>query len=244
LPSLSLSHCHPSLSPPTTTILFLILSIIIIITTTMSSTARSSAAAFATLTVQRLSDKAKLPVRGSEFAAGLDLSSAVDMVVKAGERAIVATDLSIACPAGTYARIAPRSGLAAKYGIDVGAGVVDADYRGPVGVILFNFGKDDFEIKQGDRIAQLILEQIVMPNIVEIGMNEKLPATERGAAGFGSTGGFIDNTNNDASTTTTNAAAGTSATKKQRTISPTGSAEDSDKEEDNAAGGEASTEKA
>jgi dUTP pyrophosphatase len=185
----------------------------------------------ATLTVQRLSEKAKIPVRGSEFAAGLDLSSAVDVTIKAGERAIVATDLSIACPAGTYARIAPRSGLAAKYGIDVGAGVVDADYRGPVGVILFNFGKDDFEIKQGDRIAQLILEQILMPEIVEVGKDEKLPETERGAAGFGSTGGFIDNTNNKATTTSAAAAAAgedkTSPTKKQRTtISPSGSLEE------------------
>lgn len=212
--------------------------------TSISTSMKTSVMRSATLTVQRLSEKAKLPVRGSEFAAGLDLSSAVDVTIKAGERAIVATDLSIACPAGTYARIAPRSGLAAKYGIDVGAGVVDADYRGPVGVILFNFGKDDFEIKQGDRIAQLILEQIVMPEIVEIGKHEKMPETERGAAGFGSTGGFIDNTINKTTTTSAAAAAGddkTSPTKKQRTttISPAVSLEE---ETDNA--GEASTEKA
>jgi dUTP pyrophosphatase len=248
LPSLFLSFSDHTLSTYNTTIRFLIFfSSIIIMSTNASLVARSAAAFANTLTVQRLSDKAKLPVRGSEFAAGLDLSSAVDLVVKAGERAIVATDLRIACPAGTYARIAPRSGLAAKYGIDVGAGVVDADYRGPVGVILFNFGTDDFEIKQGDRIAQLILERICMPDIVEIGMDETLPATERGAAGFGSTGGFVDK---NATTTIGGGAAEaevgapddkTSATKKQRTISPTGSAAE---EETDDAGEAASAEKA
>jgi dUTP pyrophosphatase len=160
----------------------------------------------ATLSVKRLSDKATLPKRGSEFAAGLDLSSAEDMVIPAGKRALVKTDLSIACPPGTYARIAPRSGLALKKGIDVGAGVVDADYRGPVGVILFNKGDDDFEIKVGDRIAQLILEQIILPDIIE---TDELPDTVRGEGGFGSTGVEEKLTEED------------NATKKQRTISPT-----------------------
>jgi len=101
---------------------------------------------------------------------------------------LVATDLSIACPQGTYARIAPRSGLAYKKGIDVGAGVIDADYRGPLGVILFNFGDSVFEIKQGDRIAQLILEQIVLPDVVECVDGDLPKVGERGVAGFGSTG--------------------------------------------------------
>jgi len=97
----------------------------------------------------------------------------------------VKTDLSIAIPRGTYARVAPRSGLAWKKFIDVGAGVVDYDYRGNVGVILFNHGDEDFEVKKGDRVAQLILEQILTPDVVEC---EDLDATERGAGGFGSTG--------------------------------------------------------
>ena len=106
-------------------------------------------------------------------------------VIPAGGRGVVKTDISIACPAGTYARIAPRSGLAVKKGIDVGAGVVDADYRGNVGVVLFNFGTEDFTVDVGDRIAQLILEKVNMAPVVEV---EELTETERGAGGFGSTG--------------------------------------------------------
>jgi len=137
--------------------------------------------------VKRLSEHAVLPTRGSDYAAGLDLSAAVHKIIPVGQRALVPTDLSIACPPGTYARIAPRSGLAYKKGIDVGAGVIDADYRGPVGVILFNFGEEDFVVQPGDRIAQLILEQIVLPDVVEV--EGDLPQVGvRGEAGFGSTG--------------------------------------------------------
>ena len=81
--------------------------------------------------------------------------------------------------------MAPRSGLAWKKFIDVGAGVVDYDYRGNVGVILFNHGEEDFVVRKGDRVAQLILERIVTPDVVEC---EDLEDTERGAGGFGSTG--------------------------------------------------------
>lgn len=137
------------------------------------------------LKVKKLSEKAILPSRGSSLAAGYDLSSAVDTKVPARGKALVPTDLSIAIPEGTYARVAPRSGLAWKHSIDVGAGVIDADYRGPVGVILFNFSDDDFEVKVGDRIAQLIIERIMTPDVVEV---EDLDATVRGAGGFGSTG--------------------------------------------------------
>lgn len=80
---------------------------------------------------------------------------------------------------------APRSGLALKHAIDVGAGVIDADYRGPVGVILFNHSDVDFEVKAGDRIAQMILEKIVTPEVIEV---EDLDSTLRGEGGFGSTG--------------------------------------------------------
>lgn len=96
------------------------------------------------LKVKRLSEHAILPTRGSSGAAGYDLSSAYDDVVPARGKAIIKTDLSIAIPSGTYARIAPRSGLAVKHFIDTGAGVVDEDYRGPVGVVLFNHSEADF----------------------------------------------------------------------------------------------------
>lgn len=81
--------------------------------------------------------------------------------------------------------LAPRSGLTWKHSIDVGAGVIDADYRGPVGVILFNHSDVDFTVKPGDRIAQMIIERILTPEVLEV---EDLDATVRGAGGFGSTG--------------------------------------------------------
>lgn len=137
------------------------------------------------LRVKKLSLKAILPSRGSALAAGYDLSSASSCVVPARGKALVPTDLSIAIPEGTYARIAPRSGLAWKHSIDVGAGVIDADYRGPVGVILFNHSDQDFEVKVGDRIAQLIIEKILTPKALEV---EDLDSTFRGVGGFGSTG--------------------------------------------------------
>lgn len=81
--------------------------------------------------------------------------------------------------------VAPRSGLAWKHSIDVGAGVIDADYRGPLGVILFNHSDVDFEVKVGDRIAQLIIEKIMTPDVLEV---DDLDSTTRGTGGFGSTG--------------------------------------------------------
>jgi dUTP pyrophosphatase len=150
------------------------------------------------LRVKRLSDKAVLPTRGSEWSAGYDLSSAKALSIPPGGRAIVPTDLSIACPAGTYGRVAPRSGLTVKHGIHVGAGVIDADYRGPVGVVLFNLGDNEFHIQPGDRVAQLVLEQIMIVPVEEV---EALEETVRGSGGFGSTGIAAAN-------------------KKQRTITP------------------------
>lgn len=137
------------------------------------------------LLVKKLSDKARLPTRGSAFAAGYDLYAAKDTTVPARGKVLVSTDISIACPAGTYGRIAPRSGLASKNFIDTGAGVIDADYRGEVKVLLFNHAETDFEIKEGDRIAQLVLERIYTPDVVEV---QELEESVRGAGGFGSTG--------------------------------------------------------
>ncbi|KAK8795329.1 hypothetical protein WA588_004176 [Blastocystis sp. NMH] len=141
-----------------------------------------------TLYIKKLSDNATTPVRGSPNAAGYDLFSAADIVVPAHQKALVPTDLSVAIPKNCYGRVAPRSGLALKKFIDVGAGVIDCDYRGPLGIVLFNFADTDFEgipLKKGDRVAQLILERICMAPIVEV---DSLDETERGAGGFGSTG--------------------------------------------------------
>jgi len=136
--------------------------------------------------VKRLSKNAKLPTRGSALAAGYDLYSAERKVVPAHGKALVDTQLSIAVPPGTYGRVAPRSGLASKFMIDTGAGVIDADYRGVIFVLLFNHSDKDFQVEEGDRIAQIIFEKICTPEVQEV---DDLGATDRGTNGFGSTGG-------------------------------------------------------
>jgi len=134
---------------------------------------------------KKLDENAVIPTRGSESAAGMDLTSVIDTVVYPDTRAIIATGLSCKPPKNTYLRIAPRSGLAAKNGIDVLAGVVDSDYRGELKVILQNMGDEPLNIKIGDRIAQAILECYVSADIEEV---DTLDETDRGVSGFGSTG--------------------------------------------------------
>lgn len=137
------------------------------------------------LFVKKLDESAVVPTRGSELAAGYDLSSIVDIVVPSLGRVAVSTGIAVKVPVGTYGRIAPRSGLAFKHGIDVLAGVVDADYRAEVKVILYNTSGVDYEIKKGDRIAQLVIEKIEM---LDVAVVDELDQTERGDGGFGSTG--------------------------------------------------------
>ncbi|KAJ8340418.1 hypothetical protein SKAU_G00350510 [Synaphobranchus kaupii] len=139
----------------------------------------------AVLKFAKLTENATVPTKGSAKSAGYDLYSAYDYNVAPMDKVLVKTDIQIAVPVGCYGRVAPRSGLAAKYFIDVGAGVVDEDYRGNVGVVLFNFSKETFEVKKGDRIAQLICEKICYP---ELEQHETLDETVRGIGGFGSTG--------------------------------------------------------
>ncbi|KAF9468888.1 dUTPase-like protein [Collybia nuda] len=140
----------------------------------------------ANLLIKRLSEKARLPTRGSPLSAGYDLYSAEKKVIPARGKALVDTQISIAVPLGTYGRVAPRSGLASKFMIDTGAGVIDADYRGVVFVLLFNLSDKDFQVEEGDRIAQLIIERIYTPEVLEVA---DLDETLRGTGGFGSTGG-------------------------------------------------------
>ncbi|KAI8632226.1 dUTP pyrophosphatase [Xylariaceae sp. FL1651] len=137
------------------------------------------------LLIKKLSDKARLPTRGSAFAAGYDLYASKETTVPARGKVLVDTDIAISVPAGTYGRIAPRSGLASKHFIDTGAGVIDADYRGHVRVLLFNHNDVDFKVAEGDRIAQLVVERIYTPEVVEVA---ELEESVRGAGGFGSTG--------------------------------------------------------
>lgn len=137
------------------------------------------------LKVKKLSQRAILPTRGSSGAAGYDLSSAYDCVVPAYGKALVKTDLAMTVPEGHYGRIAPRSSLAWKNHIDVGAGVIDCDYINSVGIVLFNHSDVDLAIAAGDRVAQLILEKCSIVDVVEV---NELDNTERGMGGFGSTG--------------------------------------------------------
>jgi len=137
------------------------------------------------LKVQLLSKSATLPVRATTNSAGYDLFSAIDYVISHWNKGLIPTDIAIAIPEGHYGRIAPRSGLAYKNSIHTMAGVIDADYRGNIGVILFNLSDNAFKVNKGDRIAQLILEKISTPEIVVV---TNLDDTERGVGGFGSTG--------------------------------------------------------
>jgi dUTP pyrophosphatase len=139
----------------------------------------------AKLLVKRLSEAATLPTKGSQFAAGYDLYASESKVIPSKDRAPVKTDIAVEIPYGYYGRVASRSGLAFKNGIDAGAGVVDPDYRGEVMVLLFNHANENFVITQGDRIAQLIIEKCEDLPVEEV---EELHDTIRGEAGFGSTG--------------------------------------------------------
>lgn len=137
------------------------------------------------LNFRRLDPRATLPTRGSRASAGLDLYSIEAVSLAPGQRAIVRTGLAVAIPEGYYGRLAPRSGLATKKGLDVLAGVIDADYRGEVGCLLHNTGEERIELVENSKICQLIVEKIVNPQAV---WADALDDTERGGGGFGSTG--------------------------------------------------------
>jgi dUTP pyrophosphatase len=129
-----------------------------------------------------------LPHYATGGAAGMDVLSAEDVVLAPGARHAVATGLSVAIPAGYEVQVRPRSGLALKHGISVpnSPGTIDSDYRGELKVILINHGDQAFEIRRGDRVAQLVLAPVTQGAWREV---DELDATARGAGGFGSTGG-------------------------------------------------------
>lgn len=120
-------------------------------------------------------------------ASGVDLHSAQDITIKPGNFQMVDTGIAIEMPRGLEAQVRPRSGLAAKWGIGVlnSPGTIDADYRGEIKVILFNFSKKPFKINNGDRIAQLVFSKITRVALKE---HKSLSKTSRGAGGFGHTG--------------------------------------------------------
>jgi dUTP pyrophosphatase len=130
-----------------------------------------------------------LPEYATEGSSGLDLRAAVDndFIIEKGKVALVPTNLSVEIPLGYEIQVRPRSGLAAKNGIGVlnSPGTIDSDYRGEIKIILFNFGSENFIIKRGDRIAQMVLAKVYKMNFEE---THELNGSERGAGGFGHTG--------------------------------------------------------
>ena len=149
------------------------------------------------LNIKKIHEDSQIPVYGSTFAAGMDLFSAVDVVVPPQTRKLISTGISVSWetsegswdehPDKYYLRIAPRSGLSVKHNIDIGAGVVDSDYRGEIFVCFINNSLEhEYAIKKGDKIAQMILTRIEQFNDVVVVENHT--STERGNGGFGSTG--------------------------------------------------------
>jgi dUTP pyrophosphatase len=139
------------------------------------------------LQVKTLTKTAKLPTRGSDGAIGLDLyADCPPLMIGPNERALISTGIAIAVPVGYYGRIAPRSGLASKNGINVLGGVIDDDYRGEIFVLLHNTNAmSGFAVANGMRVAQLIMERAEQLGIQEV---SELPPSDRGESGFGSTG--------------------------------------------------------
>ena len=136
---------------------------------------------------KRIHPDAVLPAYAHASDAGMDVRSIEDLTIPAGKRALVHTGLVMALPPMYEAQVRPRSGLALKHGVTVlnTPGTIDSGYRGEIGVILANFGEDDFAVKKGDKIAQIVIAPVTQPEVVEI---EAVDETDRGAGGFGSTG--------------------------------------------------------
>lgn len=140
-----------------------------------------------TLSFKRVHKDAVMPAYAHPSDAGMDIRSVESLVIPVGKRALVRTGLIVNLPPLYEAQVRPRSGLAFKYGVTVlnSPGTIDAGYRGEIGVVLVNLGESDFEVKVGDRIAQIVIAPVTQPTIVEA---IEIDETDRGADGFGSTG--------------------------------------------------------
>lgn len=145
-----------------------------------------------TVKVKRLNpgfDDIELPHYATHGSAGMDIRAAVkdELVLKTWEVNLIPTNLVVEIPEGFEVQVRPRSGLAVKHGIGIlnSPGTIDSDYRGEIKIIMMNFSGEDFVIKRGDRIAQLVLSRVYRANIEE---NSDLPDTKRGEGGFGHTG--------------------------------------------------------
>ena len=139
------------------------------------------------LNYRRLSSTAKMPTYATPGAAGMDLYADIEATIRPGESRLIVTNIAIELPVWFEAQVRPRSGLALNYRITVlnSPGTIDCDYRGGIGVILHNTGDGMFHVKQGDRIAQLVIAPVMRVIMIEV---DALGETKRGASGFGSTG--------------------------------------------------------
>ncbi len=140
-----------------------------------------------TLGFKRIHPEAVLPAYAHASDAGMDVRSVEAVTIQSGTRALIHTGLVAIIPLGYELQVRPRSGLALKQGVTVlnTPGTIDAGYRGEIGVILANFGDAPFEVKSGDKIAQLVFAPVLQPTIEEV---DSIDETDRGAGGFGSTG--------------------------------------------------------
>jgi dUTP pyrophosphatase len=141
--------------------------------------------------IRRVDPEAALPEYAHPGDAGADLVTMVDVVLAPGERVLVPTGIAIALPAGYAAFVHPRSGLAARLGLSIvnTPGTVDAGYRGEIKVLLVNHDPSaEVRLRRGDRVAQLVVQQVDRARFVEV---ERLPGSDRGDGGYGSTGGFV-----------------------------------------------------
>lgn len=140
-----------------------------------------------TLSFKRVHPDAVLPAYAHPSDAGMDIRSVEELTIPVGKKALVHTGLVVNLPPAYEAQVRPRSGLALKAGVTVlnTPGTIDAGYRGEIGVILINLGENDFEVKKGDRIAQLVIAPVTQPTVVEA---TEIDETDRGSGGFGSTG--------------------------------------------------------
>jgi dUTP pyrophosphatase len=128
------------------------------------------------LAIKKVRPDAIVPTRAYPTDAGADVYSAMTCIIPPRSRCVIPTGISVKLPAETYGRLAPRSGLAAQHGIDIGAGVIDQGFRGEIHVVVFNHSDNEFAVTHGDPIAHVIVERIVIPEIVEVGT---LTLTER-----------------------------------------------------------------
>lgn len=140
-----------------------------------------------TIFFKKLNEYALSPVTKTENSAGYDLFSCEEKIILPKQRVLINTGISLQIPPGYYGRIAPRSGLALNHSIDIGGGVIDRGYTGPIGIIVINNGDNTYRVQYGERIAQIIFEK-VGDCVMFIEIFDDLPQTQRGANGFGSTG--------------------------------------------------------